>query len=263
MNYTKRGPLLKIEEIQIGDRVYHETDLGRTGIVTKKCNKFFALDGSGCRYNPTHWTKFFRTSTLKSNQRKSTSNSNQRKSTPKPKQGKSTSNSKQSKPTPKPKQINSTSPSNQSKLTAQWSSPTTAENSATYKQTVAPPPEYTPPAKEHEGYWFENYHPRDFISEKKWADKQKFLDLVRSVEESFHVSFIPPAKACYRGLAMSRLEPDTEVGNCEYRDRFEGKPIVWPSGYAVHYIGKHNIMPTERFFRYICQKWECLRNFSY
>ena len=58
-----------------------------------------------------------------------------------------------------------------------------------------------------------------------------------------------------RGIAFSRLQPTDEVvGSAEYKLKTaDGISIRWPQGYAEHYIGKHNVMPTERFFTYIVE----------
>ncbi len=56
----------------------------------------------------------------------------------------------------------------------------------------------------------------------------------------------------YRGYTPSRLDPNIIVGSKEYYDPEYN--IGWPEGYAEHYISKHNVMPTERFFNYVMSK---------
>ncbi|CAD7937473.1 unnamed protein product [Amoebophrya sp. A25] len=103
------------------------------------------------------------------------------------------------------------------------------------------------------------------------------------IQPFWHTSFIQ-----YRGLARSRLEPDVFVGSGEFQvqvnqvdrqphpqpqDEIAAKStsrtsssatsssnrrIAWPVGYATHYIGKWNVMPTKRFFDFICHEGERL-----
>ncbi|CAD7950799.1 unnamed protein product [Amoebophrya sp. A120] len=63
----------------------------------------------------------------------------------------------------------------------------------------------------------------------------------------------------YRGLAFSRVAPGEIVGSGEYQAEYfdtvehERRIMVWPQGYAEHYICQHNVLPTERFFRFVVQ----------
>ncbi|CAD7946859.1 unnamed protein product [Amoebophrya sp. A120] len=84
---------------------------------------------------------------------------------------------------------------------------------------------------------------------QQWEHKWLFLQLVQIVEKHTRV-------ASERGPSMSRLVPDHAVGNREFKD--ENNFIVWPENYADHYIGEHDVPPTERFVHYIRYRVEQL-----
>ena len=54
------------------------------------------------------------------------------------------------------------------------------------------------------------------------------------------------------GLAPSRMD-GSNVGSGEFCDGSgpDGGAIRWPEGYARHYIGEHDVVPTRRFFEYV------------
>jgi hypothetical protein len=54
-----------------------------------------------------------------------------------------------------------------------------------------------------------------------------------------------------KGWASSRLEPDVQVGTAEYHDNTTGTTIIWPQGYAHHYIAKFNVKPSREFYRFV------------
>ena len=103
---------------------------------------------------------------------------------------------------------------------------------------------------ECEGYWSDEYEPNVTIGADTW-DKAKFLSDVERVERKLQRS--KGHYALERGLAPSRLESGVVVGNGEFVDTnpVDKKKICWPQGYAKHYIEKHNIAPTRRFYDYI------------
>lgn len=127
--------------------------------------------------------------------------------------------------------------------------------------TITNPPEFMPPSpyQPAEGYWADmeskdrnRYMP--IISKKVWKDKLKFLQALERIEGSMPRYIWSPDtrqefyNVSFRGLAYSRID-GTGVGNSEFVDL--EKDIKWPQGYAQHYIGKHNVMPTKRFFEYV------------
>ena len=64
---------------------------------------------------------------------------------------------------------------------------------------------------------------------------------------------IPGASfAAMDGLAPSRMD-GSNVGSGEFCDGSgpDGGAIRWPEGYARHYIGEHDVVPTRRFFEYV------------
>lgn len=98
-----------------------------------------------------------------------------------------------------------------------------------------------------------NYLP--LVSTHVWPDKAKFLNLVAAIEatcrpDDDHLG--EDNNGCYflqcRGFAPSRLENGVNVGSAEFGFR---NGLKWPQGYAQHYIGKWNVMPTERFFGFV------------
>ena len=123
------------------------------------------------------------------------------------------------------------------------------------KRIISPPPEFMPPNPaeyKYQGYWGEpfkgGYQP--IISSKVWPDKEKFLKAVYAIElylkRSGHY-------VQYRGFSTSRLISGKRVGSGgEYQDnKYE---MYWPEDYVDHYIKDHNVMPTERFFKYIIER---------
>ena len=106
------------------------------------------------------------------------------------------------------------------------------------------------------------------ISSKKWSDKNKFLNMLKVIEDQSEESgtrrnfdierYSGTTYFNYRGLSPCRIEIGyVPVGNKEFREYKNGKSIIcWPEGYGEHYIGKHNVMPTEKFFNYVINKYE-------
>jgi len=108
---------------------------------------------------------------------------------------------------------------------------------------MVPPPHFSLPTPlACEGYWSDTYAPQ--VCKSVWSSKDSFLQLVREKEAVVnHIS--------YRGMARSRID-GTDVGSGEFVD--EDKGMCWPEGYADHYIGKYNVMPTSLFYNYIIDK---------
>lgn len=121
---------------------------------------------------------------------------------------------------------------------------------ATFAEINHQPLEFMPPVPpdlKGEGYWSDTYLP--IVSQQDWPGKQQWMDKVKFIE--LHVQVRD-----YFGCAYSRVIPDFEVGSSEYQDG----DVFWPGGYVEHYIGDHNVMPTERFYNYVNEKYSCLRN---
>lgn len=113
----------------------------------------------------------------------------------------------------------------------------------------------------------------------EWPDKQKFLAAVKEIEDCSRLDDVPTwipgtydkelmryrmSRVRMRGQSISRLEP-VAVGSQEYyaESSFGRKKITWPAGYAEHYIGKWNVMPTRRFFNFIVKEfWTDGKNLS-
>ena len=99
-----------------------------------------------------------------------------------------------------------------------------------------------------EGYWAmdKKDKSRPFPQKFKgtWEDKDTFCDKVHSIEEKLEAD-----QMFYRGMSESRLEPGEMVGSGEHRDLVNG--VLWPEGYAEHYIRKHNVLPSEEFYEYV------------
>jgi hypothetical protein len=52
---------------------------------------------------------------------------------------------------------------------------------------------------------------------------------------------------------MSRID-GSWIGASEYQDKRNN--ICWPGGYIEHYIEDHNVMPTEKFYKYINARYD-------
>lgn len=126
---------------------------------------------------------------------------------------------------------------------------------------ITPPPEFMPASPYHpaEGYWADieskdrnSYMP--VISKKTWNDKNMFLQALDRIEKSMPYRRGSDKESRefylhgYRGTSKSRIDGST-LGAAEFRD--ETQNIMWPDGYAAHYIAKYNVMPTKRFFDYV------------
>ena len=137
---------------------------------------------------------------------------------------------------------------------------------------ISAPPSFAAPSPwSAEGYWSSEYAPQRFVHNglsEAWADKGRFLSAVSAVERAICLG--GPADAQSQGLGLigaipgasfvamdgsapSRLD-DTMVGSGEFCDACEGGQIRWPEGYARHYIGAHDVVPTRRFFEYVLQR---------
>lgn len=89
-------------------------------------------------------------------------------------------------------------------------------------------------------------------SAQDWPSKGTFLKLVTAVEDA---ATALGHRHYFNGFAPSRIEPEGQVGTDEFW--LVGGPVagggtrttmLWPQGYAEHYIGKYNVMPTQNFF---------------
>jgi hypothetical protein len=152
---------------------------------------------------------------------------------------------------------------------------------------ISPPPRFAAPNPlAAEGYWSEKYVPCSLVHDglaDAWADKGVFLAAIATIERAICLgdasdiqdqgidnnlaSVIPGASfASMDGFSPSRID-GSSVGSGEFCDMCcdrqaylgtgvgageNGKGRVqWPEGYAAHYIGKYNVVPTRRFFDYV------------
>jgi len=99
-----------------------------------------------------------------------------------------------------------------------------------------------------EGYWIKTKDNRylPIVSDNTWVDKSEWL------QKAYIVNANTPMVA-YRGLSFSRLDGSV-VGNEEYQDTTNN--ICWPQGYIEHYIQDNNVMPTEKFYKYINARYD-------
>lgn len=131
-------------------------------------------------------------------------------------------------------------------------------------KSIKKPPSFSDPTRQKcEGYWTLKHK-----TNKKWKDKQRFLRKVNKIEKELRrLNEIQEKRKgkdlyvkSYRGYAYSRIPGKRHeiVGSKEFYDVFKNKNrkarICWPEGYAKYYIGKHNFMPTKRFFNYVVSK---------
>ena len=89
-----------------------------------------------------------------------------------------------------------------------------------------------------------------------WPGKQEFMNKVRKVEEFFKDGKNPNYEMMGQdGLALSRIEKTSKdgsevwVGSDEYHDH--NAKMCWPQNYINHYIEKHNVLPSKKFYEYI------------
>lgn len=138
---------------------------------------------------------------------------------------------------------------------------------------ILPPPRFASPrAVAMEGYWDQaTYRPQSFIYPgltEAWPSKASFLVAVATIEAAICLGepreiqragcadmrgVIPTASfVSMDGQSPSRMEEGYQVGSGEFFDVCEdGGKIGWPEGYAKHYIGEHEVLPTRRFYEYV------------
>ena len=100
---------------------------------------------------------------------------------------------------------------------------------------------------ECEDNWSEEYQPSPSIL--KWKDKKAFCDQVTKIESHIRSHNKTNYRLFYT-IFRSAID-GTKLGSGVYYDEFEGQTICWKVMYARHYIQKHNVMPSERFFRFV------------
>ena len=146
-----------------------------------------------------------------------------------------------------------------------------AQSSVSNFEETLKPPEFMPPNPlSSEGYW-DNHETGNgskylpIISKLKWKNKDTFVNLVKQIEttamegalvsepEKYANKLI---KISYKGYSPSRID-GTLIGNEEYTDIQYG--ISWPEGYVLHYIKRYNVMPTQKFFKYVINKSKDLK----
>ena len=103
-----------------------------------------------------------------------------------------------------------------------------------------------------QGYWDIKGGYQPIISKDIWIHKQKWLDRVYTIEQLIVDGKIG-SMIQYRGFAFSRIESNAIVGSAEYCDH--EYDMCWPEGYVSHYIEKHNVMPTKKFFKYVNKRY--------
>ena len=129
----------------------------------------------------------------------------------------------------------------------------------TEKRTkLQPPPKFTPPRCEG-------------ISEnvqsaivKGWLGKKKFLGHVERVVEYIidaQTKGDKSHKVIYSTATMkSEIDDDASISmNVCVSEDVSGQEIRWLRDYPQHYIGKFDIMPTERFFTFIEYMYQMLK----
>lgn len=137
---------------------------------------------------------------------------------------------------------------------------------------IKPPPSFSKPNPYGcEGYWDDEHDEKNWkgylpiVSKKTWPDKEKWLARLKFIEPSGYkdghdVFLHNDGKKFnviqYEGCSLSRIQPNWDVG-C---DEYEYKGVCWAQGYAEHYIGKYNVMPTERFYNFVNNTWEDLQS---
>lgn len=120
--------------------------------------------------------------------------------------------------------------------------------------SIAPPPEYGPPmvATQVEGN-FQAGANLPVPSQMQWPDKQRFVQAVERLEDYMYQFSSTSGSPFYHRIARcihtSLLEPSVRFGCHHFVDT--ERHMLWALGYAVHYIGKWNVMPTKRFFDYV------------
>ena len=137
---------------------------------------------------------------------------------------------------------------------------------------ILPPPCFAPPTGSAvEGYWSATYCPQAFVYPQlsdAWPHKESFLSAVATIEAAICLGepsemqdqgcadmrgVIPTASFIEMdGHSPSRMEDGYLVGSGEFSDVCaDGTMIVWPEGYAKHYTGAHDVLPTQRFYEYV------------
>jgi len=141
---------------------------------------------------------------------------------------------------------------------------------------IPPPPEFAPPSpfRGAEGYWAPltqrqspterspGWYAPQFAS-RPWGGKRAFAAAVRKLEARCVGRVDGMRVRTFPGWAPSRIPRDLLaargykdgrhlVGRREFYDDREG--VRWPENYVRHYVVEFDVVPTRRFFEYVCRR---------
>jgi len=115
-----------------------------------------------------------------------------------------------------------------------------------------------------EGYWAshpdpskDRYHgryPWPEANSQPWPGQVEFSDILAKIEKILEKS--PEGIIQYKGLSMSRFEPNRCVGSREFKwvDSETKEVIRWPKAFRIYYVDQFNVKPSEEFYKFITSR---------
>ncbi len=119
-----------------------------------------------------------------------------------------------------------------------------------------------------EGYWASNQDPsKDYYhgiypwpeaNPQPWTGQIAFSAKLEKIENVLKKSRV--TTGCkksgiigYRGMSISRFEPDKYVGSREFKyvDSETEEVIRWPEAFRPYYVDKFNVKPSEEFHEFV------------
>ena len=104
-----------------------------------------------------------------------------------------------------------------------------------------------------------------FCGAEQWSKRLHFLEALAG--EAKGAAFGLSVKN-FRGLSPSRLDDGVLLGSREFHSTLprsetgvtgEGSGTVcWPAEYREHYVGRHRVVPSEEFYRFVVAKYDAI-----
>lgn len=100
-----------------------------------------------------------------------------------------------------------------------------------------------------EGYWYSKYepeYPKPIPNVLTDQEAKEIYDLIRKKELLCETQFEIGCLRAQKGCSESRITGE-KLGSREYRIN----DWIWPGDFALHYVLKHKIRPTNDFLKFI------------
>lgn len=99
-------------------------------------------------------------------------------------------------------------------------------------------------------------HQHSFCGKREWMRMLTDIEAAALSADAPEAGLLPSdplgiSVVRYRGLSWSRVD-NTMLGNVEFRDA--RSHVCWTQDFGRHYVEKHNVVPSETFYRYVIRK---------